>query len=367
MKITVITVCLNSVCTIEKTIKSVIEQTGCETEYIIVDGASNDGTLEIIERYGAFIDRWITEPDNGIFDAMNKGIEMATGDVIAFLNSDDWYEEKALKIVSDAFKNYDCDCVCCGNYVRKKDGITVYYDVSNKNIEELFIHMIYYHSAIFCRKDFFSKKHNFDLRYKIAADYDWFLKAVKRGLRIKNINSPVFTFNYGGISSVNEIECASEARQIAFAHLSADSKEYRDAINERFYEVAISAADNSVLYKELIKILGENNTNVLWGAGVRGRQCVKWFNRIGIVVEKVIDSNRTFWGKCIDNTVVCTPDILKNISGNLIVTPDRHTEEIRNIILNFKNEDIRIFDLKSLCGTLAEAISEGNKRGVHSE
>lgn len=126
MKITVITVCFNSVVTIEKAIKSVINQDYLDKEYIIVDGGSTDGTLDIIRKYEKYITRWISEPDNGIFDAMNKGIEMASGDVIAFLNSDDWYMDSALSMVHEAFRENDCDCVCCDNYVIQKDGSQLY-------------------------------------------------------------------------------------------------------------------------------------------------------------------------------------------------------------------------------------------------
>ena len=110
MKITIITVCMNSVNTIEKTIRRVIEQEYSDLEYIVIDGGSTDGTLEVLRQYESYIDKWISEPDNGIYDAMNKGIELSTGEVIAFLNSDDWYEKDAIKIVENAFMEGEFDC-----------------------------------------------------------------------------------------------------------------------------------------------------------------------------------------------------------------------------------------------------------------
>ena len=92
MKISVITVCYNSSATIERTIQSVIRQNYSDLEYIIIDGGSTDGTLDVIAKYQPYISLCISEPDNGIYDAMNKGLERTTGDVVAFLNSDDWYE-----------------------------------------------------------------------------------------------------------------------------------------------------------------------------------------------------------------------------------------------------------------------------------
>lgn len=91
MKVSVITVCYNSANTIEKTIKSVISQDYGDIEYIIIDGGSNDGTLDIIDKYKDKISILISEPDKGIYDAMNKGIRIASGEIVGMINSDDWY------------------------------------------------------------------------------------------------------------------------------------------------------------------------------------------------------------------------------------------------------------------------------------
>lgn len=356
MKITVITVCLNSACTIENAVKSVIAQQCQELEYIVIDGGSTDGTLDILKKYDSYIDKLVSEPDKGIFDAMNKGIKIATGDVIAFLNSDDWYEKDALRIVEDAFAANECDCVCCDNYVVRKQGDTVYYNATQEPIENMFFRMIYFHSAIFCKKQFFRKKDNFDIQYKIAADYDWFLRIVKQGVKVVAVHQPVFTFSYGGISSVNEIDCGREARQIALRHLSADKKEYEEKIDQRFCEVVICATDQNVLRTEILKILGEKQINILWGAGVRGQQCAEWFKCMGIETGLIVDSNKLQWGRQIQGIDVCSPDILKNKSCNLIITPDKHTEDIKDAINQMGNDNIRVFVLKLICKKIVENL-----------
>lgn len=343
MKITVITVCLNSAHTIEKTIKSVIEQDYHDLEYIVVDGGSTDGTLDILEKYDTDIHKWISEPDEGIFDAMNKGIGMSTGDVIAFLNSDDWYEQNALRMIEDTFMVSDCDCVCCDNYVLEKNGNTSYYDVSTQSFDDIYIRMIYYHSAIFCKKEFFHQKKNFKLKYKIAADYDWFLNIVKQGLRVHYVHKPVFTFCYGGISSVNDIDCAREAREIAQYHLPIEKNEYREQIDKRFYYVVA----NSILCGELGENLKEHRVNILWGAGVRGRQCIKLFYEANIAIYAVVDSNKAKWDNTVKGVRICSPDILEQGSYNLIITPD-NDKEIEEEIDRIGNHNIKIFKFNTL-------------------
>ena len=102
-KISVVTVVRNGAATIGQTIESVLSQSWRNKEYIIIDGGSTDGTIDIIRRFDDKIDFWISEPDKGIFDAMNKGIESATGDVIGILNADDWYEPEALSKVAKTY------------------------------------------------------------------------------------------------------------------------------------------------------------------------------------------------------------------------------------------------------------------------
>ena len=106
MKISIITVCYNSESTLEKTILSVANQTHKDVEYIIIDGNSKDGTVEIIKQYSNKIDHWISEPDKGLYDAMNKGIALATGEIIGILNSDDTFYSNNVLEQKNILKEY---------------------------------------------------------------------------------------------------------------------------------------------------------------------------------------------------------------------------------------------------------------------
>ena len=110
MKISIITICFNSQDSIKKTIESIKCQTYSDFEYIIIDGGSSDNTIDIIKQYN-FVDKFISEPDEGIYEAFNKGINIANGEIIGFLNSDDtFYDENSLKNIVDSF-NTNTDCV----------------------------------------------------------------------------------------------------------------------------------------------------------------------------------------------------------------------------------------------------------------
>jgi len=112
MKVSIITVCFNSVATIEETIQSVLAQDYPDIEHIVIDGGSTDGTLDLIERYKDRLGGYISEPDGGIYDAMNKGIKLASGDIIGTLNSDDFYSSNSIvSQIAAAFEDNSIDAV----------------------------------------------------------------------------------------------------------------------------------------------------------------------------------------------------------------------------------------------------------------
>ncbi|MDO1449810.1 glycosyltransferase family 2 protein [Rhodocytophaga aerolata] len=184
MKISIITVAYNSALTIDATIRSVLSQTYNDIEYILIDGNSSDGTQDIIASYGHPSIRWISEPDKGIYDAMNKGIAMATGDVIGILNSDDFYRDsQVLSHVAKAFLKTNADSVY-GDlaYVEARDTSKILrYWKSGQYKEGSFLHgWMPPHPTFFVRREVYNKYNGFDTRLKSAADYELMLRLIHK-------------------------------------------------------------------------------------------------------------------------------------------------------------------------------------------
>ena len=174
MKITLITVCFNSAAHIASVLRSVDSQTWPELEHLIIDGGSLDGTLRIIEAHPQPWRRVVSEPDNGIYDAMNKGLGLASGDVVGFINSDDFYASTGvIARVANVFSDPTIDA-CYGDlcYVKRDDTRTVVrYWQSSAFSPGLFEHgWCPPHPTLFVRRRVFERFGAFDLRFKIAAD-----------------------------------------------------------------------------------------------------------------------------------------------------------------------------------------------------
>ena len=180
MKITIITVSYNSASHIEDAIKSVADQDYQEIEHIVIDGNSNDGTQQILEKYSNKLAHWESKPDKGIYDAMNKGIKKATGEVIGILNSDDFYfDNQVISKVAVTFSEKDIDAVF-GDLIfvdSKNLNRTVRTYSSNNWYPDKFAKgYMPAHPTFFVRRKFYEKHGLFETDYEIAADYEMLIR-----------------------------------------------------------------------------------------------------------------------------------------------------------------------------------------------
>ena len=203
MKISIITVCYNSVETIEDTINSVLSQTYPDIEYIIVDGASTDGTLEVVNRYREHIATIISEPDNGIYDAMNKGIRAATGDVIGILNSDDVYvHNRIVKMVARAVEENQVDSLygdlCYVDRYDMKKVVRMWR--SGKFNRKSFLNgWMVPHPTFFVRKSVLDQYGLYDPTFRFAGDYELILRLLyKHGVSTYYLPQVLVKMRIGG-------------------------------------------------------------------------------------------------------------------------------------------------------------------------
>jgi glycosyltransferase involved in cell wall biosynthesis len=206
MKVSVITVCFNSEITLQKAIDSVACQTGVEIEHIVVDGGSRDATVDIIRRNSQRLANWMSEPDKGVYEAMNKGLKLATGDVIAFLNSDDTYSSPSvLEVVVRTIQSEGLDALY-GDveffHEGNPDKVVRTYNSGRFNPSRIGWGWMPAHPALFIRRDIYERFGNFREDYKIAGDYEFIARIFKSGeLKSRHIDQVMVRMQTGGLST----------------------------------------------------------------------------------------------------------------------------------------------------------------------
>ena len=241
--VSIVTVIYNGEKYIEKTIQSVLHQSYDNVEYIIIDGGSTDKTLDIIKKYDKYIDYWVSEPDEGIYDAMNKGLSLCNGAIIGIINADDWYETYAVKLSVDALEKQNGDYTC--GSVRKIPSELLVRPICPMEAHKIYQGMMYPHVSAFIRKDIYQKVGKFDTRYKIAADFDMAMRIHLHGYKAICINKVLATVVEGGISANGA--SSKEYMAIAVAHGKSHLKAYKDYFIQRAKQMVVK-----VLPKKLI-------------------------------------------------------------------------------------------------------------------
>lgn len=210
-RVSVITVAYQSISTLEATIQSVLSQTYANIEYIVVDGHSEDGTVELLKRYeNAFQGRllWVSEKDKGIYDAMNKGIQMATGDVIGILNSDDYFTSSyVVERFASAFEDSTLDAVYGDiHFIRdgEPDKCVRYYSSKRFSPGWLRFGFMPAHPSFYARREVYERAGLYKTDYKIGSDYEMMVRLFcKHKIKTKYLPMDFVTMRLGGLSTRN--------------------------------------------------------------------------------------------------------------------------------------------------------------------
>lgn len=199
-KVTIVTVTYNAQDYIEETINSVINQTFTDYEYILVDGKSSDQTCSVIEKYKDHITTFISEPDKGLYDAMNKAIKLAKGEWIAFINAGDVYvDDSVLERVFNMYSHDDSDFIYGSHIWVNGDQQAL---VPVRPLDLMWQRICFCHQSLFSRTSLMKEK-PFDLSYKIVSDYENYFSRYSEGKKFLNVDFPVCKFLAGGVSDIN--------------------------------------------------------------------------------------------------------------------------------------------------------------------
>jgi glycosyltransferase involved in cell wall biosynthesis len=345
--VTIITACYNSAKTIEQTMQSVADQTYPNIEYIVVDGASTDNTLNIIEGYNTIIAKLITEPDNGIYEAFNKGITAATGDIIYFLNSDDYlFNRTAIEDIALLFAKNEHLSFIYSNVVAF-DEKTNYQFVDGKKmtLDHFKRGDMCPHQGIFVKRELFQKYGLFDENYRIAADYEFVIKCFKNEPEesIQYVNQTVAFFRAGGISSnpQTQQEFQREQKEVLYKHFGSiqEFNETHTNINPLFK-----------IWLEVILLQNKGVSQVLRKHGIN-KIAIFGTRRTGLLlledclkekyeVQAFLDNNKNMQNKEIKGIPVKAPSWLAE-----------NAHEVDAVILSIENsKDIEIINqMKELC------------------
>lgn len=264
VKFSIITVCFNSGKTISTTIESIIKQKYHDFEYIIIDGGSKDSTMKIVEKYKKqFLDSKIpiiviSEKDRGIYDAMNKGTDLASGEYINFMNSDDSFNNVGvLQNLNDIIEQYQCPDIIIGNTNMIQENGLSYIHEPKKNGDEIFARMPFIHQSTFVKTKLIRER-KFNIKYKICADYDFFLYAYLSGFSFLYSDILIANYSTTGLSSRNDKLLNAEKveiRKTLFRDLKVSKKiKVSSCIYNIFYDARNVISKSIFLKRIFIKI-----------------------------------------------------------------------------------------------------------------
>lgn len=212
--VSIITVTYNAKNYLEQTIQSVIAQTYPNIEYIIIDGGSTDGTIDVIKKYDNHIAHWVSEPDRGIYDAMNKGIRLAHGKLIGMVNASDYYEPNTVQRVIEAYQAKPNVGIFHGNInMLNEDGSFFKRKVADTNLQHLETGFSIFHPTFFVAKRVYDTMGLYDTTFRLAADYDFALRCWKAGTEFYHIDSVLSNFRVGGATNQQRQKSLAESKR----------------------------------------------------------------------------------------------------------------------------------------------------------
>lgn len=335
--VSIITVVYNGVETIEQTIQSVINQSYKNIEYIVIDGASTDGTQLIIEKFRDSLAYFVSEKDNGIYDAMNKGIKKAKGEIIGIINSDDWYELDAVEHIVEAFIELPNVHIVFGdinlvenNGERKK--------FNQPPFSHLWYTMSIPHPAAFVKRCVYEEYGAFDVSYKIAADFEVMNRLYNKKLQFAHVGIIVTNFRLGGISNTKRDVCYVETNNII----------------EKYFDFILFV---KICRKKFIRC---NIPIFVFGSGEWGRRVILAYKKNQVTIYRCLDNDSKKWGTEVEGVLISSPEILRNISGQIVIASREYEKDIIEQLQKMELKNCYLIRLSECLEAYETAIVECN-------
>jgi glycosyltransferase involved in cell wall biosynthesis len=243
--VSVVTVVLNGAEHLEQAITSVLEQEYPNTEYVVVDGGSGDRTLDILRKYSDRIEYWVSEPDRGIYDAMNKGLRLANGELVGLLNADDFYEPGALEKVVACYLEKGVPAIYYGDNLVLQEDLGLSY-LHRANLR-CWLGMSIYHQAMFVHRDVYSRLNGYSTAYRFAGDYDFLLRAFERGLPFLPVGGCLVNYRNTGLTSRNYRASLAEAKRINRRCFGAFSRRHAAYLVRYYKALAVHGLESLML------------------------------------------------------------------------------------------------------------------------
>lgn len=360
--ISIITATFNSERYLEDTIRSVIGQSYPGVEYIIVDGGSTDHTLDIVTKYRNQISKIISEPDKGIYDAFNKGLKIASGDVIYFLNSDDYlYDKDVIADVAALFAENPDYRFIYGNVLVLDEKVNYQY-ICGKHFtcEDLKTGDMPPHQGFFVNRELIAKVGLFNTRYQISGDFDFIIRCFKAaGARANYFNRTIAVFGEGGVST------DTEKRQLMNVERQQIVKRYFDC--DQVPNLQLQEVNG--LYKVWLECLLLGNKGIthclhdcqlknvaIYGTMKTALYLCRDLKQEGFIIICFLDNNRNMQGQFIEGIPVYPPEwlgmnqakldvIISSIEGGHDL---KIVEQLKGMITNFTNHRVKICTWKDL-------------------
>lgn len=339
MKVSIITVSYNAAMTIEQTIQSVLEQSYHNIEYLVIDGGSTDGTQEMIEKYKNAIAYYVSEPDEGIYDAMNKGIAHASGDIIGIVNSDDWYEPDTVEKVVECFQQNDAGVVFGEIWLVGQNGERIRC-TRHSHLPP--------HPAMFVKRDVYLKYGAFCTDYRIAADYELTRRLQAAGVRFARIDGILSNFRTSGISHIKNKECIEETYQINLMYAGrcqggSLTREIAEELYDRSRLLYISRHNPekilTVLRQKFPKL---EQGIIIFGTGSWGQELHAVLKNCHVDISFFVDNDDKKWDFEYAGTRIYSPEILKGCHGSVFIAMKKYQKEIRDQIYAYAKGDLAV-------------------------